>query len=162
MGIASATRTVPVAPAVAEACWYDTGAWPTWVEGLEEVVAVEDDWPHAGGTVTWQSAPAGRGRVTERVVLFDPGGGHTVDVQDDSIRGRQTVTFEPAESGARITLRLQYDIRAASLITPLIDALFVRRAMKASLGHTLEHFAVHCTASAPGTGDGAEGGLTTS
>jgi hypothetical protein len=154
MGIASVTRTVPVAPAVAERCWYDTDGWPAWVEGLEEVVAVDGDWPHAGSSVTWLSSPAGRGRVTERVVLFDPAGGHSADVQDDSIRGRQTVTFEPTGGGVRITLRLQYDIRAASLITPLVDALFVRRAMKASLGHTLDHFAVQCLATAPGSADG--------
>jgi hypothetical protein len=152
MGIASVTRTVPVAPAVAERCWYDTDGWAAWVEGLEEIVAVKGDWPHAGSSVSWRSAPAGRGRVTERVVLFDPGGGHTADVQDDSIRGRQSVTFEPADAGVSITLRLQYDIRAASLITPLVDALFVRRAMKASLGHTLEQFAVHCLAASPGDG----------
>ncbi len=35
-----------------------------------------------GGGVTWESGPAGRGRVTETVVDYVPAGGQTVEVGD--------------------------------------------------------------------------------
>ena len=56
-------------------CWYDTGRWVAWVDGLDAVVSVDGDWPRVGATVSWQSGPAGRGRVTERVVGYEPLGG---------------------------------------------------------------------------------------
>jgi hypothetical protein len=146
MGVATASRIVSVTPAVAERCWYDTDGWPAWVEGLEEVCEVDAAWPESGATVVWQSAPAGRGRVTEHVLAHAPGEGQTVVVSDRSISGRQLVAFAPAAGGAEVALRLEYDIRAASLITPLVDVLFIRRAMTASLRHTLERFAVRCAA----------------
>ena len=52
----------------AETGWYDTSRWPSWVEGLEQVVAVDGDWPAVGSRVRWRSGPAGRGSVTETVV----------------------------------------------------------------------------------------------
>ena len=51
----------------AEALWYDTSRWPTFVDGFAHVVKKEGDWPAAPSTLVWQSTPAGRGRVLERV-----------------------------------------------------------------------------------------------
>ncbi|MGO9957651.1 MAG: SRPBCC family protein [Solirubrobacteraceae bacterium] len=144
MGSAQATWTLPVALAEAERRWYDTAGWADWVEGLDEVVEVEPGWPEVGASVTWVSGPAGRGRVTERAVEYEPGAGQTVEVHDDSITGRQSVAFAPAAGGVEVRLRLEYHIRAGragSLITPLVDLLFVRRSMTASLRQTLERFA---------------------
>lgn len=132
---------LPVPLAEAERRWYDTAGWPDWVEGLDEVVAVEPGWPEVGASVIWVSGPAGRGRVTERAVEYEPGGGQTVEVHDDSITGRQSVAFAPAAGGVEVRLRLEYRIRAGSPITPLVDRLFVRRSMTASLRQTLERFA---------------------
>ena len=56
----------------AETCWYDTDRWPEWMDGLARVVAVEGDWPGVGSSVTWESGPAGRGRVRERVIAYEP------------------------------------------------------------------------------------------
>lgn len=124
----------------AEQCWYDTSRWPEWVDELARVVSVEGDWPQVGSVVVWHSGPAGRGRVTERVIAYEPLEGYTVEVEDDSITGEQTVLFNPAEDGVEIQLALSYRIKRRSPLTPLIDALFVRRVMIASLEKTLGAF----------------------
>lgn len=124
----------------AERCWYDVERWPAWVDGLARVVGVEGRWPGAGSSVSWESGPAGRGRVLERVIDQEPLSGQTLEVQDDSIEGRQSVTFTPAQGGVELELALAYELRRRSPLTPLVDLLFIRRAMAASLGRTLDRF----------------------
>lgn len=124
----------------AEACWYDTARWPQWVDELAHVVSVEGDWPQPGSTVVWQSGPAGRGRVTELVDSYVPLEGYTVEVEDDSITGRQSVAFEPDQDWVQVGLALRYRIKRRSPLTPLIDVLFVRRLMTTSLEKTLSGF----------------------
>jgi len=126
----------------AESCWYDLARRPDWVDELARVVAVEGDWPKPGSTVTWQSGPAGRGQVRERVVAYQPLAGQTLEVEDDSITGTQQVSFEPTERGAQVMLSLSYRIKRRSPLTPLVDALFVRRPMAISLAKTLSRFGV--------------------
>lgn len=124
----------------AEVLWYDTGRWPTWIDGLRQVTDLEGDWPRTGASVTWESNPAGRGCVFETVVSYEPGVGQTVEVQDDSIRGRQRVAFHELEGGVRVELALEYELRVRSIVTPIVDALFIRRAMTSSLRATLGRF----------------------
>jgi hypothetical protein len=124
----------------AETCWYDVARWPQWVDELEHVLSVQGDWPHPGAVVTWQSGPAGRGRVTERVIAYEPLGGYTLEVEDDSITGEQSVSFDPADDGVEIGLGLRYRIKRRSPLTPLIDFLFVRGVMVTSLEKTLGGF----------------------
>jgi hypothetical protein len=126
----------------AETCWYDTARWPDWVDELSRVIAVEGDWPRAGANVTWQSGPAGRGRVRERVVAYEPLAGQTLEVEDDAVTGTQQVSFEATEGGVEVTLSLAYSIKRRSPLTPLIDVLFVRRPMTISLAKTLSRFGV--------------------
>ena len=124
----------------AETCWLDTARWPEWVDELAHIVSVEGDWPKPGSAVIWQSGPAGRGRVTERVVEQRPLESYTVEVDDDSITGEQSVYFDPAEDGVDVTMALSYRIKRRSPLTPLIDVLFVRRLMITSLEKTLGGF----------------------
>ncbi len=124
----------------AERCWCDTARWPGWIDGLARVVAVEGDWPRAGSSVTWESGPAGRGRVRELVTDHQPLVGITTAVQDDSIDGRQRVAFVPAGDSVEVELSLEYSIMRRSPFTPLVDRLFVRRPMSISLSKTLERF----------------------
>ena len=124
----------------AETCWYDVGRWPQWVDELAQLISVEGDWPKPGSVVRWQSGPAGRGGVTERVIAYEPLEGYTVEVEDDSITGEQTVSFDPADDGVEVGLALRYRIKRRSLLTPLIDMLFVRRLMITSLEKTLTRF----------------------
>jgi hypothetical protein len=134
------TRMFAATIGQAERLWYDTARWAEWVDGLEEVVTVTGDWPRTGAVVTWRSGPAGRGRVTERVVSGHPDGGQTVAVADDAIRGEQRIGFAPAAPGVEVTLALSYALTRRNPVTWLVDALFIRRAMDASLDRTLERF----------------------
>ena len=137
----------------AETCWYDTARWPEWVDELSHVIEVEGDWPQPGSIVTWQSGPAGRGRVTERVTEFEPLSGYTVAVEDDSITGEQAVAFNPAEEGVEVEFALQYAIKRRTPLTSLIDRLFVRGVMTTSLKTTLSGFgAVLADSRHPGVG----------
>jgi hypothetical protein len=140
MRTARVARTFEASVPEAETLWYDTARWTDWVDGLERVVAVQGDWPNAGATVSWESGPAGRGQVTETVIAYEPRRDQTLEVSDDAIRGRQHVAFSPEPPGVRVELSLGYQIRRRSPVTPLIDLLFIRRAMTASLEHTLTRF----------------------
>jgi hypothetical protein len=136
----SAEGTFAASVPEAEARWYDTDGWPAWIDGLRRVTDREGDWPRAGAQVTWESNPAGRGRVTERVVRYAPGVGQALEVEDDSIKGRQSVAFHELDGGLRVELALEYELKASSIVTPVLDALFIRRAMAASLRATLTRF----------------------
>jgi hypothetical protein len=131
----------------AERCWYDTAHWPEWVDGLVRVLEVQGDWPRAGALVRWESGPAGRGRVLERVLEHEELAGQSVAVEDDSITGRQQVTFTPVNGSVELQLSLSYEIKRRSLFTPLVDALFIRRAMATSLRKTLSRFGGQLAAS---------------
>jgi polyketide cyclase/dehydrase/lipid transport protein len=133
----------------AETCWYDTSRWPAWVDELARVVEVAGDWPQVGAGVIWESGPAGRGRVRERVVAYEPLAGQSLDVHDDSIQGRQSVAFTPADDGVEVALSLEYEISKRSIFTPLVDLLFIRRAMETSLRTTVSRFGVELAARHP-------------
>ena len=139
MGAVAATQTFTASVADAERCWYDTGGWPAWVDGLDRVLTVDPSWPRSGA-VTWESGPAGRGHVTERVVAYAPQAGQSVAVDDVSITGHQSVAFLAVPAGVEVTLTLEYRQRRRSPITGLVDILFVRRAVAASLNRTLGRF----------------------
>jgi hypothetical protein len=140
MRTVSAARTFPATVHDAETRWYDTGGWPSWVDGLSRIVELSAGWPEVGTSVVWQSGPAGRGQVSERVTSYQPGQGQTVEVQDDSIAGEQSVAFTPGEGSVTIELTLRYRLKRQSIVTPLIDFLFIRRAMATSLNTTLTRF----------------------
>lgn len=125
--------------------WYDTSRWPSWVDGLAQVVEVAGDWPAVGASVTWDSGPAGRGRVIERVIAYEPLTGQTLEVQDSSICGRQSVAFVPVQEGVEVTLTLAYEIARRSPLTPIVDVLFIKKAMTTSLTTTLSRFGTTLT-----------------
>ena len=74
------------------------------------------------------------------MVSHEPLAPQTVEVEDDSIRGRQIVAFVPTGDGVEVQLSLTYELRKRSPLTPLVDRLFIRRAMRASLRATLARF----------------------
>ena len=136
-----ATQTVAGAVGEVERRWYETGRWSSWVDGLERVLDVSGPWPEPGAVVTWESGPAGRGRVVERVVEHRPLQGQTSEVSDPSISGRQSVAFVPVADGVEVTLALSYALNRRSPLTPVVDLLFIRRAIASSLQTTLARFA---------------------
>jgi hypothetical protein len=127
-------------PAV-EALWYDTDRWPSFIDGFAHVVSKDDGWPQAPGRIVWQSTPAGRGRVLERVTGYEPGHGQTADVEDPKLRGVQRVQFEALQDGTAIALALDYQLKEPdNALKPLLDVLFIRRALRDALRRTLTRF----------------------
>ena len=124
----------------AETCWYDVQRWPEWVDGLARVIEIRGDWPKRGSEVIWESHPAGRGTVRERVAHYEPRSGQTSDVDDASISARQSVTFQPRDEGVQLQFELEYTLKRRSPVSWLVDLVFIRRLMGASLGRTLDRF----------------------
>jgi Polyketide cyclase / dehydrase and lipid transport len=146
MGRARASIDVPALASEAEALWYDTARWPTFVDGFHHVARLEGDWPQEGARLLWDSNPGGRGRVQERVTAYAAREGQTVDVEDEKIRGTQRVTFTPTDRGATVTLELRYELKEARPFMPLVDLIFIRRQQRESLQRTLRRFATEITA----------------
>ena len=140
MGRARAEIDVPVQISVAEALWYDTSRWAAFVDGFKAVAKLEGDWPDAGARLIWDSGPAGRGRVVERVTTYIVRSGQTVDVEDERITGTQTVTFTPRPEGCVMALELRYKLKTGGPLAPVLDAFFVRRQLTAALERTLGRF----------------------
>ena len=81
------------------------------------------------------SGPAGRGRVVERVIAYEPLRGQALEVDDDSISGRQSVAFAGAGERVQVSLTLDYKLcvhiaagrRAGHLARGLTWIYLVRR-----------------------------------
>lgn len=134
--------TLPGRISEAEALWYDTRRWPTFVDGFHHVASMDEGWP-AEGTLTWDSTPGGRGRVLERVLRYEPRGGQTAAIEDEQISGTQTVTFT-ARPGDRVevTLELDYSLkeRRGGALFVVVDVIFIRPRQREALQRTLRRF----------------------
>ena len=133
MGRVHASIVVAGLASEAEALWYDTTRWPSFIDGLHHVARLEGDWPRAGARVLWDSQPGGRGRVQERVTAYAAREGQTLDVEDEKIRGTQRVSFTPTEGGVTVTLELRYTLKEQRPGMALVDLLFIRRPQRESL-----------------------------
>jgi hypothetical protein len=140
MGRAKASIEVPGLASAAEALWYDPVRWASWIDGFGHVVELSESWP-AEGTLQWNSTPEGRGRVLETVTAFEPRGGQTLTVEDSRLRGTQRVAFTPGPERVKVELTLDYELKERNPLTWLVDGLFVRREIAASLRRTLARFA---------------------
>jgi hypothetical protein len=140
MGRASASIEVPGLASEAEALWYDPARWPAFVDGFGHVVKLSDGWP-AEGSLHWNSTPEGRGRVLETVISYEPRAGQSLAVEDSRLRGTQRVEFTPGPDAVKVALSLDYELKDRNALTPLLDLVFVRRAVAASLRRTLARFA---------------------
>jgi hypothetical protein len=136
-----ATQRVPGLASEAEALWYDPQRWPAWVDGFGHSVKLEDGWPGVGARSVWNSKPGGRGRVAERVSAYEARAGQTVDVEDEKLRGTQRVSFAPGADGVEVALELEYELKERNALTPFVDLLFIRRALRDSLQRSLVRFA---------------------
>ena len=141
MGRASASTIVPGRLAEVEDLWYDRHRWPSWVDGFGHVVKLEGEWPEVGARLLWQSPPKGRGLVQERVRAFEPRTGQTLEVEDERLRGVQSVAFEADGDRVRVTFTLEYELKERSPLGALVDRLFIRRSLTDSLRRTLNRFA---------------------
>lgn len=142
MGRVRAGVDLPVQVSVAEGLWYDTQRWPSFVDGFKAVAKAEGEWPKQGSRLLWDSVPAGRGRVVERVTAYEVRAGQTVAVEDAQMTGTQEVRFTPVgDRASRLELDLRYKLKQQHLFTALVDLLFVRRAMSDAVHRSLSRFA---------------------
>jgi hypothetical protein len=129
----------PVTPPVAQRLWLDTSRWATFVDGFGHVLEKDPDWPEPRSNVVWQSGPAGRGRVTERI--RENGDGYVAaDVFDSQMTAVQAIRFEPAEDGSDVFLSLDYELTSGGPLRHLVDVLFIRRSLAMALERTLRRF----------------------
>jgi uncharacterized membrane protein len=141
VGRVFASTVVPGRIVEAEELWYDSHRWAAWIDGFGHVAKLEGEWPKPGARLLWDSPPQGRGRVEERVTVYEARTGQTVAVEDAKLRGTQTVAFEVASGDdVRVTLTLEYELKQTNVLTPLLDPLFIRRALRESLRRTLARF----------------------
>src|SRR5215210_1027161 len=130
----------------AEALWYDTRRWPSFIDDFGHLVRAAPEWPREG-EVLWDSRPGGRGRVLERVVRYTAGDGQDVEVEDERMTGTQSVRFAAAgDEQVRVSLELRWELKASYPGSGLVDALFIRRTMRESLRRTLRRYAIELAA----------------
>jgi len=132
---------VPLEPAQALALWADVRRWPSFVDGFGRILELSPEWSDPGARIVWESGPGGRGRVTEKV-LESGVRRFSTRVLEERLVGTQTAEVEPAEGGARIDLRLEYELAQGGPLRAVIDALFIRRALRDALVRSLRRFVV--------------------
>jgi hypothetical protein len=116
--------------------------WSTFVEGFAHELERSPEWPAAGARVVWESTPAGRGRVTEKVVEGEGPDRFVTLVFEDRLHGTQTFRVVESEGGSRAELALEYELTKYGPLSALADAIFIRRAIRDSLRRTLSRFSV--------------------
>jgi hypothetical protein len=133
------TGFAPVTPLVAARLWVDTNRWPTFVDGFGHVTAIDENWPEPGSKVVWESGPAGRGRVTERIRELSDSA-VVSDVFDAQMTAIQAIRVAPADDGSDVLLSLDYELQSGGPLRGLTDVLFIRRALAMALERTLRRF----------------------
>jgi uncharacterized membrane protein len=142
MAKAERATVVVLPPARAFELWTDISRWPTFIEGFARADRVDESWPASGAKVVWQSVPTGRGTVTEKVRVSQPGELIQTEVLEERLTGTQTVEFAPAEAGGTaVILTLDYKLTQKGVLSRLTDLLFIRGAQHNSLARTLSRFA---------------------
>ena len=116
--------------------------WSSFVEGFARELERTPEWPAAGSRVVWESPPAGRGRVTEKVVEGEGPDRFVTLVFEDRLHGTQTFRVVESEGGSRAELALEYALTKYGPLGAVADAVFIRRAIRDSLRRTLFRFAV--------------------
>jgi hypothetical protein len=119
--------------------YFDPGGWPAWVEGFARVERSEA-YPETGGTLVWQSNPAGRGTVTEKVLAHEPRTLHRIEFSDPQSQGELTTRFAIEGAGTRVTLDLVYTVGRGGALAWVTDFLFARSQVTGSLRRSLADF----------------------
>jgi hypothetical protein len=78
--------------------WTDVERWPSFVEGFARQLELTEAWPEPGGRIVWESAPSGRGRVTE-TVMEHGADRFSTQVYEAALAGVQTLRVVPVDGG---------------------------------------------------------------
>jgi hypothetical protein len=142
VGVAREQGLVALPPAEAMHLWLDPRRWPTFVDGFGRLVEHPGDWPATErAKLVWESHPGGRGRVTEKVVEYEPPYRFVGDVFEQKMMGRQTVVFSPAEEGTTVAIELDYRLTEGGPMRWIADVFFIRPRLRESMRRTLRRFA---------------------
>jgi Polyketide cyclase / dehydrase and lipid transport len=139
---ARAQTDLVLTPEAALRLWSNPDRWPTFVEGFARVLDRDPSWPRGGAKLVWESTPAGRGRVTERVVDAEGPDRFVTRVFEERLHGTQTFRVVESEGGSRAELALEYELTKYGALGAVADAIFIRRAIRDSLRRTLRRFSV--------------------
>ena len=90
MRVARTQADLVLTPEAALRLWTDVDRWPSFVEGFARPVDRSPEWPHAGARLVWESSPAGRGRVTEKVMEAEGPDRFVTQVFEERLHGVQT------------------------------------------------------------------------
>jgi hypothetical protein len=142
MSVARAERHVVLTPEAALRLWIDPARWSTFIEGFGHVIEQEAGWPAEGTRLVWESVPAGRGRVTEKVVTAPAADRFATRIFEERLIGLQTFRVAESEGGSRVELSLEYTLTKYGPLNVVADAIFIRRAVRDSLRRTLFRFGV--------------------
>jgi len=128
--------------------YFQAETWPTWVDQFARVGHAEG-YPDVGGTLVWESVRAGRGEVTEKVLVHEPRTRHRISFRDPESEGELEVRFsiEPGEGtgGTKVEQELEYAITSGGALSGLTDVLFVRSQMRRSLQRSLGRLRLEVT-----------------
>jgi uncharacterized membrane protein len=139
--VATLTESLLVRAALKEVWdfYFDPRGWPAWVDGFGSVERSEG-YPEVGGTLVWKSNPAGRGRVTERVIEHSPRTRHRIEWADPSSSGELLSEFAVEGEAVRVTVTLDYQLAGGGPFAWLTERFFVRGQVNRSLQRTLLRF----------------------
>ena len=142
MRTASAQAELALTPEAALRLWTDVDRWPSFIEGFARALELAPDWPAGGARVIWESTPAGRGRVTEKVVEQEGPDRFVTQVFEERLTGTQVFRVIESAGGSRAELSLEYALTKYGPLGAVADAIFIRRAIRDSLRRTLFRFSV--------------------
>ena len=142
MRTARAQADLVLTPEAALRLWTEVDRWPSFVEGFARPVDRSPEWPRAGARLVWESTPAGRGRVTEKVMEAEGPDRFVTQVFEERLHGVQTFRVVESEGGSRAELALEYELTKYGPLSAVADVIFIRRAIRDSLRRTLSRFAV--------------------
>jgi len=164
--VAEVSTELEVAAPVADAweLYFDADRWRSWVDQFARVIS-SDGYPDVGGTLVWESNPAGRGRVAERVLAHEDRRLHVVSFEDPTTTGTLEVRFEMVAAGddsdrtTKVEQKLTYELREGGALGRLTDKLFIRGQMRQSLLRSLGEFRSELMAGGPARAAGDAGNL---
>jgi uncharacterized membrane protein len=134
---------IDLAPEQAFELWTDPRRWPTFVDGFARLEQVDGEWPAPGAKLVWQSTPAGKGRVSEKVIASEPPLRFATRVVEPRSLGTQSIEFMAIEEGGTcVELVLDYQLTTGGPLRAVTDLLFIRRAQGDALTRTLRRFAI--------------------
>jgi uncharacterized membrane protein len=142
--VAVVEESVVVEASLAEAweMYFDPETWPSWVDGFARVQSARD-YPERGGELRWESTPAGRGLVTERVLEHEPRRRHLVEFADPESEGELETTFEiVGEQATKVEQTMTYRLSKRGPLRGITDVLFIRPQFRRSLSRSLERFRI--------------------